>query len=73
MYLNYFIFEVLKKKNLANFQRKIELCIQKIVTKLSKICINIPDPGVKKAPDPESRIRNTGTPTHKRKKSPEGH
>ncbi len=63
-----YIFEVLKKKNWANFQRKIELFIQKIVTKLSKTWVwdpgprsgirknlfRIPDPGVKKAPDPGS-------------------
>ncbi len=61
---NYFSFEVLKKKILANFQRIIELFTQKIVTKLSKIWIwdpgsgknlfRIPDRGVKKAPDPGS-------------------
>jgi hypothetical protein len=55
---------VLKKKIWANFQRIIELFTQKIVTKLSKIWIwdpgsgiqkkPIPDPGVKKAPDPGS-------------------
>jgi hypothetical protein len=58
------VFEVLKKKIWANFQRIIELFTQKIVTKLSKIWIwdpgsgknlfRIPDPGVKKAPDPGS-------------------
>jgi hypothetical protein len=75
---NYFSFEVLKKKILANFQRIIELFTQKIVTKLSKIGVwdpgseirdpgseirdpektysgsQIPDPEVKKAPDPGS-------------------
>jgi hypothetical protein len=55
---------MLKKKILPNFQRIIELFIQKIVTKLSKIWVcdpgsgirkkPIPDPGVKKAPDPGS-------------------
>jgi hypothetical protein len=35
--LNYFIFEMLKKKIWANFQRILELFTQKIVTKLSKI------------------------------------
>jgi hypothetical protein len=60
---NYFSFEVMKKKIWANFQRIIELFTQ-IVTKLSKIwlwdpgsgknLIRIPDPGVKKAPDPGS-------------------
>ncbi len=77
---NYFVFELLKKKIWANFQRIIELFMQKIVIKLSKIWfwdpgsgirdpgtgknlfrIPIPDPGVKKAPDPGYwiRIRNT--------------
>jgi hypothetical protein len=61
--LNYFIFEMLKKKIWANFQRVIELFTQKIVTKLSKIRVwdpgsgknlfRIPDPGVKKASDPD--------------------
>ncbi len=36
---NYFIFEMLKKKIWANFQRITELFIQKIVTKLSKIWV----------------------------------
>ncbi len=65
---NYFIFEMLKKKIWANFQRIIELFTKKIVTKLSKISgirdpgsgknlFRIPYPGVKKAPDPGSRIR----------------
>jgi hypothetical protein len=62
--LNYFIFEMLKKKIWANFQRIIELFTQKFVTKLSKIWVWdpgsgknlfwIPDPGVKKASDPGS-------------------
>jgi hypothetical protein len=53
---------MLKKKIWANFQRIIELFTQKIVTKLPKIWVwdprsgigkkPIPDPGVKKAPDP---------------------
>jgi hypothetical protein len=56
---------MLKKKIWGNFQRIIELFTQKIVTKPSKIWVwdpgteirdpeNIPDPGVKKAPDPGS-------------------
>jgi hypothetical protein len=64
---------MLKKKIWANFQRIIELFIQTIVTKLLKIWVldpgsgkklfRIPDPGVKKAPDPGSgsaalQIRN---------------
>jgi hypothetical protein len=62
---NYFIFEKLKKKIWANFQRIIELFTQKIVTKLSKILVwdrrsgirkkPIPDPGSRgqKSPDPD--------------------
>jgi hypothetical protein len=48
----------------VNFQRVIELFTQKVVTKFSKIWVwdpgsgknlfRIPDPGVKKAPDPGS-------------------
>jgi hypothetical protein len=62
--VNYFSFEVLKKKIWANFQRIIELFTKKIVKKLFKIWswdtgsgknpFRIPDPGVKKAPDPGS-------------------
>ncbi len=68
---SYFIFEMLKEKIWAHFQRIMELFTQKIVTKLSKIWVcdpgsrirgpksgirrnPIPDPGVKKAPDPGS-------------------
>jgi hypothetical protein len=50
-----------EEKIWANFQRIIALFIKKIFTKLSKIWvwdpgsgIPIPDPGVKKAPDPGS-------------------
>jgi hypothetical protein len=53
---------VLNKKIWANFQRIIELFTQKIVIKLSKRWVwdpeknlfRIPDPGVKKAPNPGS-------------------
>jgi hypothetical protein len=60
--LNIILVEVLKRKIWANFQRIEELFTQKILTKLSKIWVW--DPGVKKAPDPGSRIRirNTGWP-----------
>ncbi len=61
---NYFIFELLKRKIWASFQRIIPLFTQKIVPKLSKIWVwdpvsgkNLfrnPDPGVKKAPNPGS-------------------
>ncbi len=63
----YVIFEMLKKKIWANFQRIVEVCTQKIFNRLSNIWVwdpgsgknlfRIPDPGVKKAPDPGSRIR----------------
>jgi hypothetical protein len=56
----------LKKKIWANLKRIIEPFTQNIVIKLSKICVwdqgsgknlfRIPDPGVKKAPDPGSAI-----------------
>jgi hypothetical protein len=62
--INYFSFEVLKKNIWANFQRIIERFTQKIVKKLFQIWswdpgsgknpFRIPDPGVKKAPDPGS-------------------
>jgi hypothetical protein len=67
---------VLKKKFWANFQRIIELFTQKIVNQLSKIWVwdpgseirdpeknlfQIPDPGVKKPPEPGSRIRIRNT------------
>ncbi len=61
---NNFSFEVPKTKIWANFRRVIELFTQKIVSKFSKIWVwdpgsgknlfRIPDPGVKKAPDPGS-------------------
>ncbi len=71
--VNYFSFEVPKKKIWANFQRIIELFTKKIVNKLFKIWswdpgseirknpFRDPDPGVKKAPDPGSRIRIRNT------------
>ncbi len=64
------MFEMLNKKNCANFQRIIELFTQKIVAKLSNIWVwdpgsrirkkHIPDPGVKKAPDPGSGFATLG-------------
>ncbi len=48
--LNYFSFEVLKKKIWANFQRIVE----KLSKSSSKYGLGIRDPGVKKAPDPGS-------------------
>jgi hypothetical protein len=52
---NYFIFEMLKKKIRASFQRIIEFFIQRFVTNFSKIWVWDPGPGVKKALDPGSR------------------
>jgi hypothetical protein len=59
-----FLFLYSEEKNLVQFSKIIELFTQKIVTKLSKIWVwdpgsgknlfRIPDPGVKKAPDPGS-------------------
>ncbi len=66
--VNYFIFEVLKKKIWANFQRIIELFTKKIVKKLLKIWSwdpgsGIRDPGSwirkKPIPDPGSRIQGS--------------
>ncbi len=61
---NYFSFEVPKKKMWANFQRILELCTQKLSASSQKYgfgirgsgknLFRIPDPGVKKAPDPGS-------------------
>jgi len=54
--LNYFSFEVLKKKIWANFQRIIELinCQKALQNMVLGSGIRIPDLGVKKAPDPGS-------------------
>ncbi len=71
--LNYFIFEMLKKKIWASFQRIIELFTQKIITKLSEIWVWDPRSGIRKKPIPNPgsrgqkgtgsriRIRNTDT------------
>jgi hypothetical protein len=67
--LNYFIFEMLKKKIWANFPSIIELVSQKMVSKLSKIWVGDPGSEIRKKPIPDpgsrgqkgtgSRIRNT--------------
>jgi hypothetical protein len=66
--VNYFSFEVLKKKIWANFQRIIELFTKKIVKKLLKIWswdpgsgIRDPGSGIQKKPipDPGSRIQGS--------------
>ena len=64
--VNYFSFEVLKKKIWANFQRIIELFTKKIVKKLLKICSWDPGSGIW---DPEktysgSRIPDPGVKKH---------
>jgi hypothetical protein len=66
---------MLKKKMWANFQTIIELFTKKSVTKLSKIWVwdpgsgknlfRIPDPGVKKAPDPGSATLPVSRPRHR--------
>jgi hypothetical protein len=56
---NYFIFEMLKKKIWANFQRIIELFTQKFVTQLSKIRVGDPGSGIRKKTYFRSWIRNT--------------
>jgi hypothetical protein len=53
--LNYFIFEMLKKKIWAYFQRIIELFTQ-MGFDIRKKPIPDPGPGVKKAPDPGSGL-----------------
>jgi hypothetical protein len=55
--LNYFIFEMLKKKIWANFHRIIELFTQKIVTKRSKIWVWDPESRIRKKPIPDPRSR----------------
>jgi hypothetical protein len=57
--VNYFIFEKLKKKIWANFQRIIELFTQKIVTKLSKIWVWDPGSRLQGSKRHRIRIRNT--------------
>jgi hypothetical protein len=67
---------MLKKKMWANFQRIVEVFTQKMFNMLSNIWVwdprsgknlfRIPDPGVKKAPDPGSRIRIRNTAFSKR-------
>jgi hypothetical protein len=60
---------MLKKKMWANFQRIIELFTQKLSLSSQKYSMSlvsgirekpISEPGVKKAPYPRFRIRNTG-------------
>ncbi len=54
---NNFIFEMLKKKIWANFQRIIELFTQKFVTKLSKIRVWDPGSEIRKKPFPDPGSR----------------
>ncbi len=64
--VNYFIFELLKNKIWASFQRIRELFIQKIVNKLSKIWVWDPGSSKNQSRNPDQgskrhriRIRNT--------------
>ncbi len=78
--VNYFFFEMLKKKIWANFQRNIELLPKRLSLSSQKHGFGIrdlgsgirdpwsvknpfriPDPGVKKAPNPGSRIPDLGS------------
>ncbi len=56
---NYFIFDVLRNKFWAKFQKNIEIFIQKIVTKTSKIWFWDPGSGGQKGTGSRIRIRNT--------------
>jgi hypothetical protein len=71
----YVIFEMLKKKIWANFQRIVEVFTQKIFNMLSNIWVwdpgseirkkPIPDPGSRGQKGTGSRIRNTALKKHK--------
>jgi hypothetical protein len=50
---------MLKKKIWANFQRIIELFTQKIITKLSKICVWDPRSGIPEKPYSGSQIHGS--------------
>jgi hypothetical protein len=60
--VNYFSFEVLKKKIWANFQRIIELFTKEIVKKLLKIWSWDPGSGIRKKPIPEPGSRGQKAP-----------
>ncbi len=66
--LNYFIFEMFKKKIWANFQRIIELFAQKIVTKLSKIWVWDPGSEIR---DPEKTYSGSRIQGSKRHRIPD--
>jgi hypothetical protein len=66
--INYFSFEVLKKKIWANFQRIIELFTQKIVTKLSEIWVWDPGSEIR---DPEKTYSGSRIPDSGVKKAPD--
>jgi hypothetical protein len=65
---NYFVFELLKKKIWANFQRIIEHFLQKIVIKLSKIWFW--DPG-SEIQDPEKTYSGSRIQGSKRHRIPD--
>ncbi len=60
--VNYFSFEVLKKKIWANFQRIIELFTKKIVKKRLKIWSLDPRSGIRKKPIPDPGSRGQKAP-----------
>jgi hypothetical protein len=62
---NYFVFELVKKKIWANFQRIIELFMQKIVIKLSKIWFWDLRSGIRKKPIPDPGSRIQGSKRHR--------
>ncbi len=66
--LNYFIFEMLKKKIWANFQRIIELSTQKIVTTLSKVWVWDPGSEIR---DPEKTYSGSRIQGSKRHRIPD--
>jgi hypothetical protein len=65
---NYFIFEMLKKKIWASFQRIIELFTQKLVTKISKIWVWDPGSEIR---DPEKTYSRTRIQESKRYRIPD--
>ncbi len=64
-FATYYSFEVLKKKNWANFQRIIDLFTQKIVTKLSKIWGWDPGSGIRDPGSGKNLFRIQGSKRHR--------
>jgi hypothetical protein len=65
---NYFILLMLKKKNLANFKKILELFVQKIVTKLSRIWVRDPGSEIR---DPEKTYSGSRIQGSKRHRIPD--